>query len=75
MSTNKLAGKIARPVKADDLAGMSSERSRRELVEQRAYELWVATGCGHGNDIDHWLQAEREVLEGQAASSRPTERE
>jgi len=75
MSANKLAGKIARPVKADNLARMSSGRSRRELIEQRAYELWVAAGCAHGNDIDHWLQAEREVLEGQVASSRPTERE
>jgi len=63
MSTNKLAGKIARPVRSDNSAGMSSERSRRERIEQRAYELWVAGGCAHGNDIDHWLQAEREVLE------------
>ena len=34
--------------------------SRRE-VEKRAYELWQADGCRDGNDLNHWLQAEREL--------------
>jgi Protein of unknown function (DUF2934) len=30
-------------------------------VARRAHELYRADGCEHGHDIDHWLQAEREV--------------
>jgi hypothetical protein len=29
--------------------------------DQRAYELWEACGCPHGEDTAHWLQAERDV--------------
>ncbi len=27
----------------------------------RAYELYLARGCEHGNDVDDWCQAEREL--------------
>jgi len=30
-------------------------------VNRRAYELWEAAGGQHGNDLRHWLAAEREV--------------
>jgi hypothetical protein len=30
-------------------------------VSRRAYELWEAGGCQYGNDMAHWLEAEREV--------------
>jgi hypothetical protein len=33
----------------------------REQIELRAYYIWLATGGGHGNDLDHWLQAEKEI--------------
>ncbi len=33
-----------------------------EQIEKRAYELWLAGGSCHGNNLDDWLQAEREVL-------------
>jgi DUF2934 family protein len=29
----------------------------------RAYKLWQQSGCKHGNDLEDWLQAQREVLE------------
>jgi hypothetical protein len=32
-----------------------------EKIRQRAYEIWEACGCPHGEDAMHWLQAEREV--------------
>jgi len=41
----------------------------QEQIEKRAYELWLEGGCRHGNDLDDWLQAEREVLEQRAATS------
>ncbi len=34
----------------------------RRMVEQRAYDLWDADGKPEGRSLDHWLQAEQEVL-------------
>jgi len=35
----------------------------REQIAKRAYELYEAGGSVDGNDMDHWLEAEREFLE------------
>lgn len=35
----------------------------QEQIEQRAYELWLAGGSHQDIALDHWLNAEREVLE------------
>jgi hypothetical protein len=32
-----------------------------ERIRKRAYELWEAGGGRHGDDRDHWLQAEQEI--------------
>ncbi len=40
----------------------------RDQIEKRAHEIWLAAGCPHGDDLSHWLQAEREVLIEAAAS-------
>jgi hypothetical protein len=34
-----------------------------EEVRKRAYELFAHRGYGHGNDLDDWFQAEREIKE------------
>jgi hypothetical protein len=34
----------------------------RERIEERAYHLWLAGGCEHGDHLRHWLLAEGEVL-------------
>jgi len=31
-------------------------------IEKRAFELWEAGGRRHGNDLEHWFQAQRELL-------------
>ena len=31
-------------------------------IAARAYELFLESGAVHGYDIDHWLQAERELI-------------
>ena len=31
-------------------------------IRERAYEIWAAHGCVHGQADQHWLAAEREVL-------------
>ena len=33
----------------------------RVEIKKRAYEIWLNDGGGHGNDLDHWLRAEREL--------------
>lgn len=38
-----------------------SERQRHK-IEERAYELFMARDYKHGNDLDDWLTAEKEVL-------------
>jgi hypothetical protein len=35
-----------------------------EDIEVRAYHLYLGRGASHGHDLDDWLQAERQVLEG-----------
>ena len=35
--------------------------TRDQAVNLRAYELWQAAGGQHGDDLRHWLEAEREV--------------
>ena len=42
--------------------------SRRQ-VEKRAYELWQADGCRDGNDLNYWLQAERELAAARSGQS------
>lgn len=35
-----------------------------EQIEIRAYQIWLASGGGHGRNVEHWLQAETEILNG-----------
>ena len=30
-------------------------------IQQRAYVLFQACGCEHGHDLEHWLEAERQI--------------
>ena len=41
---------------------LSPDPDMREQIEIRAYEIWLADGSRHGNDVNQWLQAESEVL-------------
>ena len=34
----------------------------RRQVEARAYALWESEGKPQGRDLDHWLQAEAEIM-------------
>jgi len=43
-------------------AKSSPELVLREQIEKRAHEIWLAAGCCDGEDISHWVQAEREEL-------------
>ena len=39
-----------------------------EQIAKRAYDLYEAGGSMDGNDVDHWLEAEREILERKQAA-------
>jgi hypothetical protein len=34
----------------------------REEIELRAHQIYVERGGAHGQDVEDWLQAERELL-------------
>jgi len=46
-------------VKANDIA--LSEEAMHERIAQKAYELYLERGSGHGDDLYDWLTAERLV--------------
>ena len=41
---------------------VSSPNDLHEKIAQRAYQLYEGGGCANGNDMDHWLEAEKEIL-------------
>lgn len=49
--------------KSPKSVSMTSKNSDlRAQIESRAYDLWLADGRRDGNDLNHWFQAERELL-------------
>jgi hypothetical protein len=47
--------------RARQAIGMEDETQR--VIRERAYALWEAEGRPKGRALEHWRQAEREVLE------------
>lgn len=35
----------------------------QDAIAMRAYELFLQRGAEHGRDLEHWLQAERELMQ------------
>ena len=35
----------------------------REEIELRAYQIYIERGGAHGQDVEDWLQAQRELVE------------
>jgi hypothetical protein len=68
-SENEPGGEAAAPQSAGDTTAATLDRDR---VAQRAYELYVARGCGEGQDLDDWLCAERELSGDTPSSERMT---
>jgi hypothetical protein len=34
-----------------------------DRIRERAYQIWFANGCRDGEAEQHWLKAEREILD------------
>lgn len=39
------------------------QESVQDEIRNVAYQLFCECGCEHGYDLEHWLEAERRVLE------------
>jgi len=39
----------------------SEDTSTHRRIAERAFILYLESGCKHGNDLEHWFEAEREV--------------
>jgi hypothetical protein len=65
-----------RPIEKFSTAGSESltaaARPTREEVELLAYQIYVERGGADGHDVDDWLQAEHELFEKYANTSRMT---
>jgi hypothetical protein len=44
------------------------DQSLENRIRERAYEIWTAHDCVHGQADQHWLSAEREVLAASTAA-------
>ena len=47
----------------------------KELIRLRAYEIWIREGQPEGRELEHWLQARREVLGDRADIPEPEREE
>ena len=50
-------------------AAATTRPPAHETIAARAYELFEQDGWAHGHDLDHWLEAERQLALAQAAAS------
>jgi HSP20 family protein len=62
---DQMATRLARTPENVSLEGdpfFELAQELNELIAQRAYELFEATGCAHGLDRENWLYAQSEIL-------------
>jgi HSP20 family molecular chaperone IbpA len=67
MATSKPAPSGKPLPKSPRIVGESEKQNLDEAIQrrisERAFDLYEASGCEHGNDHAHWLRAEAEVLQ------------
>ena len=49
----------------------TQKNTSRDEIASRAYHIWEETGRPAGRDLEHWLQAERELTSAQAIDAEP----
>lgn len=58
---------MPKPIRETPQAGSESpaagEHPTREEIEERAYQIYIESGCAVGNEMENWLRAERELQE------------
>jgi hypothetical protein len=67
---------LTKPTEKSSLVGSESLTAEahptREEIELRAYQIYIERGGALGQDVDDWLQAERELYEEYAKTGRMT---
>ncbi len=58
---NKVAQFSTDPVQKETTGQIHGEEMHRRITE-RAFLLYAEGGFRHGYDLDHWLEAEREIM-------------
>jgi hypothetical protein len=62
MSVNK-RGRIAVPSTPPVAVSSTNHHPNQRQIATRAHQIFLDRGATHGNDLDDWLQAERELVE------------
>ena len=52
---------------ADETDMTAAELEKRQLIRERAHQLWIERGRPEGRDVEFWLAAERELAESKLA--------
>ena len=47
----------------EDTEPQTNNETIQEEIRQLAYGLFCECGCAYGHDVEHWVEAERRVLE------------
>jgi hypothetical protein len=59
------ATRVDRPIRSrrrsDPTHTLGPAAMSPEAIAARAYEFFLARGCEHGQDLEDWLRAEREL--------------
>jgi hypothetical protein len=58
---NKDEKGVRAPAEAEAPNDETNSPEREELIRRRAYELFLERGQTSGQELDDWLQAEREI--------------
>ena len=58
--------KLQRTMKHGASEPTADSQDLQSAIAQKAYELWEQNGRTDGRDLEHWLEAERLVTQGDA---------
>jgi hypothetical protein len=61
---------MPKPPRTKAAANASGQLPLEEMVQKRAYELYVLRGNESGSEMDDWLQAEDEVRDAAEQSAK-----
>lgn len=59
----------------DNVAEIIMEDHKIQQLRNRAYQIWEREGCPHARDLEHWLEAERELGDDDDRSHRAKKEE
>ena len=65
----KTRQKGAKTAQASPTSRPSSGSPTPEEIQQRAHQIYLARGAADGQDLDDWLQAERELKAARGTSA------